>query len=198
VDDFIWGIMTTKSWTPYPIKAHLDLILLALEALTGVGSDGMLQVAESLGLQDLLGDRVTLWRLRQSSPLRKSKGGRKRLELDEARALVLVSCRLAQQHELAIRQAIAYLESCKNQKQAIHRSPVLAEYLERFSEFYIERIANSQTNSQTDSGTNPEVNPVTEITNYQNLALKLLVDLLFYSAPSGSKRLWLVLLEQDL
>ncbi len=174
--------MTIKLWQPYPIKAHLDLVLLALEALTGVGSDGMLQVAQSLGLQDLLGDRVTLWRLRQSSPLRKSKGGRKRLELDEARALVLVSCKLAQQHELAIRQAIAYLETCKNQKQAIHRSPVLAEYLERFTEFYLERIASETEQKQ----------------NYENLALKLLVDLLFYSAPTGSKRLWLVLLEQDL
>jgi Protein of unknown function (DUF3038) len=182
VDNFILAIMTTKPWQPYPIKAHLDLILLALEALTGVGSDGVLQVAHSLGLQDLLSDRVTLWRLRQSSPLRKSKGGRKRLELDEARALVLVSCQLALQHESAIRQAIAYLETCKNHKKALHRSPILAEYLERFSEFYVERIASEGI----------------EVQNYENLALKLLVDLLFYSAPSGAKRLWLVLLEQDL
>jgi hypothetical protein len=172
----------TSIWQPYPIKAHLDLVLLALEALTGVGSDGMLQVAESLGLKDLLGDRVTLWRLRQSSPLRKGKGGRKRLEVDEARALVLVSCKLARQHEAQIRQAIAYLETCKNQKQAIHRYPVLAEYLERFAEFYLERIVGETSQTQS----------------YENLALKLLVDLLFYSAPTGSKRLWLVLLEQDL
>ncbi|MCX5935105.1 MAG: DUF3038 domain-containing protein [Pseudanabaena sp. LacPavin_0818_WC45_MAG_42_6] len=34
------------------IKAHLDLVLLALESLTGLGSDEMLAVAEKLGIID--------------------------------------------------------------------------------------------------------------------------------------------------
>ncbi|MEO0410182.1 MAG: DUF3038 domain-containing protein, partial [Cyanobacteria bacterium P01_A01_bin.135] len=36
------------------IKAQLDLILLALEALTGLGSEAMLQAAEVLGLSQVL------------------------------------------------------------------------------------------------------------------------------------------------
>ncbi|MFN9856956.1 MAG: DUF3038 domain-containing protein, partial [Pseudanabaena sp.] len=51
------------------IKAHLDLVLLALEALTGLGSDEILAVAEKLGLEEILSDRITLWRLRQARPL---------------------------------------------------------------------------------------------------------------------------------
>ncbi|MDX1978136.1 MAG: DUF3038 domain-containing protein [Pseudanabaenaceae cyanobacterium bins.68] len=161
----------------YPPKAHLDLVLIALEAFTGAGSDQILAVAQSLGLAEVLGDRVTLWRLRQASPLRKGKGGRKKLDLDEARALVLISCRLAQQHHGQIRQAIAYLEDPKTLPAALYHHPLLAEYLERFQTYYRDRL-------QTESGQ-----------NWQNLALKLLIDLLFYGAPTGAKRLWLVLLE---
>ena len=77
------------------IKAHLDLILLALEALTGIGSEAMLNAAIELNLESVISDRVALWRLRQSNPQRKSSGGRKKLDVEEARALVLIICYLA-------------------------------------------------------------------------------------------------------
>jgi hypothetical protein len=54
------------------IKAQLDLVLLALEALAGIGSEAMLRTAAELNLADVVADRVSLWRLRQSSPLRKT------------------------------------------------------------------------------------------------------------------------------
>ncbi|MGI8933354.1 MAG: DUF3038 domain-containing protein, partial [Phormidesmis sp.] len=76
------------------IKAQLDLVLMAIEALTGMGSDAVLAAAQDLQLKQTLSDRVGLWRLRQSSPLRKGQG-RKKLDIDEARALVLVVCHLA-------------------------------------------------------------------------------------------------------
>lgn len=59
------------------IKAQLDLVLLALEALVGIGSEAVLQAAADLNLQDVVSDRVSLWRLRQSNPLRRGTGGRK-------------------------------------------------------------------------------------------------------------------------
>ncbi|NEQ26848.1 MAG: DUF3038 domain-containing protein, partial [Microcoleus sp. SIO2G3] len=68
------------------IKAQLDLVLLSLEALAGIGSEAMLQAAEDLNLTDRVGDRVALWRLRQSSPLRKGQG-RKRMDVEEALSL---------------------------------------------------------------------------------------------------------------
>jgi hypothetical protein len=73
------------------IKAQLDLVLLALESLAGIGSEAMLQAATELNLESVVADRVALWRLRQSSPLRKGQGGRKKLDIEEARALVLIA-----------------------------------------------------------------------------------------------------------
>ncbi|MHC5726748.1 MAG: DUF3038 domain-containing protein, partial [Nostoc sp.] len=53
------------------IKTQLDLVLLALETLTGIGSEAMLSAATDLNLESRVPDRVALWRLRQSNPLRK-------------------------------------------------------------------------------------------------------------------------------
>lgn len=164
----------------HSIKAQLDLVLLALEALTGLGSDAMLAAAESLKVSDLLSDRVNLWRLRQASPLRKGQG-RKKLDVDEARALVLVSCHLAASHRDPIRQAVARLETALTQGQAPHRAAQLGDYLDAFSNAYQDRMEGDQT-ATTD-----------ELTT---LGLKLLVDLLFYSGSGGSRKLWVALLDR--
>jgi hypothetical protein len=171
--------------TPTPrqlhsIKAQLDLVLLALEALTGLGSDAMLAAAEKLEVSDLLSDRVNLWRLRQASPLRKGQG-RKKLDVDEARALVLVICHLATQHRDSIRQAVARLEQAFAQGQAPHRAAQLGDYLDAFSNAYQDRMEGDPT-ATTD-----------ELTT---LGLKLLVDLLFYSGNGGQRKLWVALLDR--
>lgn len=160
------------------IKAHLDLVLLALEALTGVGSEGMLQVATQLQLSTILTDRITLWRLRQSSPLRKGKGGRKKLDIEEALALVRVSAQLASQSQAQIRKSVSSLEKCANQKIKPHTDPHLGDYLDRFHTLYTDRMQ-----------------PVKNQTyGIEELAIKLLVDLLFYSSKAGAKHLWISLL----
>ncbi|MEO0409443.1 MAG: DUF3038 domain-containing protein, partial [Cyanobacteria bacterium P01_A01_bin.135] len=162
------------------IKAQLDLILLALEALTGLGSEAMLQAAEVLGLSQVLGDRVTLWRLRQSSPLRKGQG-RKRLDVDEARSLVLVTCHIAAEHGELIRRAVALLEQLTAEGKPPHRTALLGDYIDKFSNLYQERMQSTER-------------VTTE--SLANLALKLMIDLLFYSSPAGAQRLWLALLER--
>ncbi|TVQ54737.1 MAG: DUF3038 domain-containing protein, partial [Spirulina sp. DLM2.Bin59] len=86
------------------MKTHLDLLLLALETLTGAGSEAMLKAAQDLGLMGVISDRVALWRLRQANPQRKSSGGRKKLDIEEARSLVLIICHLAQIHHSRIRR----------------------------------------------------------------------------------------------
>ena len=164
----------------HSIKAQLDLVLLALEALTGLGSDAMLAAANELGVSDLLSDRVNLWRLRQASPLRKGQG-RKKLDVDEARALVLVSCHLAIAHRDPIRQAVTRLEQALAQGQPPHRTAQLGDYLDAFSNAYQDRMEGDQT------ATTDEIN---------TLGLKLLIDLLFYSGFSGSRKLWVALLER--
>lgn len=162
------------------IKAQLDLVLLALEALVGLGSDAMLAAAKGLGVEELLGDRVSLWRLRQASPLRKGQG-RKKLDVEEARALVLVCCHLAHQHQRSIRQAVSLLEAALEQQQQPHRVGQLGDYLDTFSNTYQERMEGDET------ATADELSA---------LALKLLIDLMFYSSLGGERRLWLSLLDR--
>ncbi len=162
------------------IKAQLDLVLLALEMLTQISSEAMLQAATELNLSDLLADRVALWRLRQSSPLRRGQG-RKRMDVEEARALVLIVHHLAKQHQELIRRAVALLEQLSEQNRAPHEAALLGDYLDDFSNAYEERMEATATPAQL-----------------SHLALKLLIDLLFYSAPSGSRRLWMALLDRSL
>lgn len=162
------------------IKAQLDLVLLALEALAGIGSEAMLRTAAELNLADVVADRVSLWRLRQSSPLRKGQG-RKRLDVEEARSLVLIACRLANQHQELIRRAVGLLEQLAEQNREPHQAALLGDYLDNFSNAYQERMEDGENT------------PPDQLTH---LALKLLIDLLFYSAPNGSRRLWMALLDR--
>lgn len=163
------------------IKAHLDLLLLALEAIADLGSEAMLEAAETLGLDTVITDRVSLWRLRQSSPLRKSSGGRKKLDVEEARSLVLMSCHLAQTHRQVIREAVDRLERLTAQRKPPHSAAILGDYLDRFCNFYQERMVDDDA-------------AIAELTE---LALKLLIDLVFYSGSGGSRRLWLALLDRS-
>lgn len=164
------------------IKTQIDLVLLALESLAGIGSEAMLQAASALNLESKIPDRVTLWRLRQSNPLRKGEGGRKKLDVEEARSLVLISCYLAKQHQELIRRAIDLLEQVAQNDSEPHRTAMLGDYLDAFNNLYLERMEDDR-NVSTDKLT--------------QLAFKLLVDLLFYSSPGGHRRLWLALLDRS-
>jgi hypothetical protein len=164
------------------IKTQLDLVLLGLEALAGIGSEEMLQAAADLNLESMVSDRVGLWRLRQSNPMRKSSGGRKKLDVEEARSLVFMICYLARQHQELIRRAVALLEQMAEQNSEPHRVALLGDYLDTFSNTYQERM---------EQGENISPDWLTQ------LALKLLIDLLFYSSPNGHRRLWLALLERS-
>ncbi|MBK1990326.1 DUF3038 domain-containing protein [Sphaerospermopsis aphanizomenoides BCCUSP55] len=164
------------------IKTQLDLVLLALETLTGLGSEAMLAAAISLNLETKVPDRVALWRLRQSNPIRKGQGGRKKLDVEEARSLVLITCYLAKQHQELIRRAVGLLEQIAVKKQEPHQNSLLGDYIDAFCNTYQERMEEDETIS-TDLLT--------------NLALKLMVDLLFYSSPAGHRRLWLALIDRS-
>ncbi|WP_414528607.1 DUF3038 domain-containing protein [Nodularia chucula] len=164
------------------IKTQLDLVLLVLETLTGIGSEAMLSAATDLNLESRVPDRVALWRLRQSNPLRKGQGGRKKLDVEEARSLVLITCYLAKQHQELIRRAVGLLEQMAENKREPHQSALLGDYIDAFCNTYQERMEEDDQIT-TDLLT--------------HLALKLLVDLLFYSAPGGHRRLWLALIDSS-
>lgn len=162
------------------IKTQLDLTLLALETLTGIGSEAMLSAAVSLNLESKIPDRVALWRLRQSNPLRKGQGGRKKLDVEEARSLVLIICYLAKQHQELIRRDVGLLEQVTANNQKPHQTSLLGDYIDGFCNTYQERMEEEVT---------------TSIDLLTKLALKLLINLLFYSAAGGHRRLWLALID---
>lgn len=176
-----WHLAVSANPTPdqlRSIKGQLDLVLLALETLVGIGSEAILDQAKSLGLDTLLSDRVNLWRLRQSSPLRKGQG-RKKLDVDEARALVLITSQLAGHHRSLIHQAVTALEKATANGTPPYRVAILGDYLDRFSNTYADRME-------------VEVQPHL----LEKIAFQLLIDLLFYSGGSGPQRLWQTLLER--
>ena len=160
------------------IKTRLDIILLALESLVGIGSEEMLEAAAELNLQDVVGDRIGLWRLRQSNPLRKSSGGRKKLDVEEARSLVLIICYLAKKHQELIRRAVSLLEQMTEQNKPPHHASLLGDYLDKFCNTYRERMLAKEKTTDF----------------LEHLAFKLLIDLLFYSSQGGHRRLWLALI----
>jgi hypothetical protein len=165
------------------MKTQLDLVLLGLEAITKLGSEAMLQAAKELGLDSVIADRVSLWRLRQSNPQRKSSGGRKKLDIEEGRALVLVACHLAKQEQKNIRAAVGVLEDTWQRDRLPQQEPLLADYIDRFVELYQDRMEDVPTFP-------PE--------QLAKAACKLLVDLLFYSGPKGHQHLWSSLLQRSL
>ena len=157
------------------IKCHLDLVLLALEAIANISSEAIIGAARDLNLESVICDRITLWRLRSSNPRRKSPGGRKKIDVEEARSLVLIICYLANQHQELLRRGVSLLEQAIEQNKQPYQTALLGNYLDKFINYYHERIAEPQHIS-------PEF--------LSNLAYKLLIDLLFYSGQNGHHLLW--------
>ncbi|MDJ0572572.1 MAG: DUF3038 domain-containing protein [Pleurocapsa sp. MO_192.B19] len=162
------------------IKSHLDLVLLALEAIANISSEAILEAAKDLNLESVVGDRITLWRLRASNPQRKSSRGRKKLDVEEARSLVLIICYLANQHQELLRRAVSLLEQATEQNQAPHQTALLGDYLDKFINYYQERISNFSDISTVSSS---------------KLAWKLLIDILFYSGQNGHRLLWIAIFD---
>ncbi|MEN9202874.1 MAG: DUF3038 domain-containing protein [Thermostichus sp. DG_1_6_bins_120] len=163
------------------IKAHLDLLLLGLESLSGESSEAVLAAAQALNLQDRIADRVALWRLRNANPLRRSSGGRKKVDIEEARALVLVIGHLAAQQQARIRSTLEQLEAAVEQERNPFRQPLVGDYLDEFLSHYRSRMVDGDVRDE---------NSITE------LALRILIELMFYSSPRGTQRLWTALLNR--
>ncbi len=156
------------------IKSHLNLILLALEAIAEINSEAILQAAQDLNLDSVISDRLTWWRLNSPNPPVKSSEDTKKLDVEVAKSLVLIICYLASQHQELLRRGVSLLEQATEQNKAPDQTTLLGNYLERFINYYHERISDSQNiAAQT-------LSP---------LAWKLLIALLFYSGQNGHRLL---------
>lgn len=163
------------------MKSQLEENFLALEALAGVDEQAILTAATQLDMQPTMLERVALWQRQQRLSENAGLAETEKINVEDLRSLVLIICQLAKQHQELIRRAVALLEQLTEEQREIHTSSLLADYINTFSKLYSEDKKHQITST-------PE--------NLTQLALKKIMDLLFYSTSSGHQRLWFSLLEK--
>jgi Protein of unknown function (DUF3038) len=172
---------------PRRARLHLDLLLLAIEALDLGGSEALLVVAKDLQLQEIIKNRVTLWQLRSSNPLRRSSSQRRSLTLTEAKALVILICHLARRLTVLIRQLMLAYDKLSEKQLSPEHHYRLADYLERFRAHFRARM-NPKRAAVMTYNTNEKLD---------QLALNLLGQLLFCTGTAGPQRLWISLFDGE-
>lgn len=160
------------------IRQDIDFLLLAIEALDLSGSEAMLMSARELGLEDLLGSRVELWRLRATNPMRRA-AKRDPLTIDEAKALVAVIADLARRLTLLIRQLLMARDVLNRRQLPYDHHFRLDDYINRFRTHFRARM-------------NPRRAAVVAYDDDRLavLAVELLERLLFCTGTAGAERLW--------
>jgi hypothetical protein len=164
---------------PRRTRQQIDLLLLAIEALDLGGSEAILWASKELGLQEIIKNRVLVWRLRATNPLRRNSQ-RRPLSVAEAKAMVLIICHLTKQLTAIIRQLLLAYEQLTEKQLSFDHSPRLTSYLERFRAHFRARM-------------NPKRAAVIAINDDEKLdqlALSLLGQLLFCTGTAGTQRLW--------
>jgi hypothetical protein len=165
---------------------QIDLLLLAIEALNLAGSEEMLAVANDFELRGILKNRVTLWRMRSTNPLRRYSQ-RRPLTLIEAKALVVVTCYLARRLTVLIRQLLLAYQQLSEKGLSPEHHFRLSEYLERFRSHFRSRM-NPRRAAVMAYNSDEKLN---------ELALDLLGQLLFCTGTSGVQRLWISLFDGE-
>ncbi len=183
------GLMTMplrSDSCPRRTRQQLDLILLAIEALDLGGSEAILYVAQELDLQAVLKNRVNLWQLRSTNPLRRYTQ-RRPLTQEEAKTLVVIICYIARRLTVVIRQLLLAEQQLREKGLPLDQNFRLDDYLTRFRVHFRQRM-------------NPRRTAVSAYSSNEKLdllALSLLRQLLFCTGTSGSQRLWTSLFDGE-
>lgn len=171
---------------PRRARLQVDLILLAIEALELGGSESFLAVAQEMELEEIVKNRVNLWRLRCTNPLRRSHT-RRPLSLVEAKALVVIACFLARRLTVRIRQLLLAYQQMREKQIPLEQNLALSNYLERFRAHFRSRM-------------NPRRSGVVAYNSaakLDELALQLLAQLLFCTGTAGMQRYWISLFDGE-
>ena len=171
---------------PSRSRQQIDLILLAIEALELGGSEAMLRMSKELELQDIIKNRVVLWRLRCTNPLRRAHT-RRGLTLEEGKALVVIASYLARRMTVLIRQLLLAYQQLNEKQMPLEQHFRLSEYLERFRAHFRSRM-NPRRAKVSVYNTDEKLN---------ELALSLLSQLLFCTGTSGMQRFWTSLFDGE-
>lgn len=171
---------------PPRTRQQIDLILLAIEALELGGSETMLFAAHELELQDIIKNRVVLWRLRCTNPLRRSHT-RRPMEIAEAKALVIIAAHMARRMTVLIRQMLLAYQQLSEKQLPLENHFRLSEYLERFRAHFRSRM-NPRRAKVAIYNSDEKLN---------ELAISLLSQLLFCTGTSGMQRFWTSLFDGE-
>lgn len=172
---------------PRRARQQIDLILLAIEALDLGGSEALLSVAKEMELQGIVKNRVALWRLRGTNPLRRNSQ-RRPLSLKEGKALVLIACHLARRLTVVIRQLLLAYQQLSDRQLSLEHHFRLSEYLERFRAHFRSRM-NPKRAGVIAYSTDEKLN---------ELAITLLKQLLFCTGTAGTQRFWSSLFDGEI
>jgi hypothetical protein len=171
---------------PRRARIQIDLMLLAIEALDLSGSEAILMMVSELELQPVIKNRVSLWRLRSTNPLRRYSQ-RRPLTLTEGKALVVVGSQLARRLTVLIRQLLLAYQQLEEKQLSLEHHFRLYEYLERFRAHFRSRM-------------NPRRAAVAAYNSDERLdelALDLLAKLLLCTGTYGMQRFWVSLFDGE-
>ncbi|MDF5721750.1 MAG: DUF3038 domain-containing protein [Rhizonema sp. PD37] len=171
---------------PRRSRLQIDLILLAIEALDIGGSEAILTFAEELDLKGIIKNRVNLWRMRSTNPMRRANI-RRPLSITEAKALVVIACYIARRLTVTIRQLLIICQQLDEKQIPLEQNLRLSNYLERFRAHFKSRM-------------NPRRSGVLALTSDEKLdelAINLLGKLLFCTGTTGMQRFWISLFDGE-
>ncbi|HLP88446.1 MAG TPA: DUF3038 domain-containing protein [Nostocaceae cyanobacterium] len=171
---------------PRRTKVQIDLILLAIEALELNGSEAILAFAEELDLKGIIKNRVNLWRIRASNPMRRAHV-RRPLSVLEAKALVVIACYIARRLTVVIRQLLMIYQQMYDKQIPPEQNLRLANYLERFRAHFKSRM-NARRSGLLALHSDEKLD---------ELAINLLGQLLFCTGTAGMQRFWISLFDGE-
>ncbi|WP_035985433.1 DUF3038 domain-containing protein [Leptolyngbya sp. KIOST-1] len=164
---------------PRRARIHLDLLLLAIEALDLGGGEAMLAISRELALEGLVKGRVHLWLLRGTNPMRRYSQ-RRPLQIEEAKALVIIICTLTRRLTVLVRQLLVGYQQLNDKQLSPQHHFRLADYLSRFRSHFRARM-NPRRAGVIAYSTDEKLD---------QLAIQLLQQLLLCSGVLGPQRLW--------
>jgi len=171
---------------PRRTRLQIDLMLLAIEALELGGSEAILAFAQELDLKGIIKDRVNLWRIRASNPLRRAYI-RRPLSILEAKALVIITCYIARRLTVVIRQLLTIYQQMYEKQIPLEQNLRLGNYLERFRTHFKSRM-NSRRSGILGLNCDEKID---------DLAIDLLGKLLFCTGTAGMQRFWISLFDGE-
>ncbi|ACK68256.1 conserved hypothetical protein [Rippkaea orientalis PCC 8801] len=169
------------------LQQQIDLLLLTIEALELGASEYMLETIEKLHFQEIIKNRIALWRLRSTNPWRRSYT-RDTLTLTQAKALVIIASYRAKPLAVQIRQLLLAEQQMRQKGLPVNCHFLLAEYLDQFCAHFQSRMNPRRAKVAVYLSSTEQLH---------ELALSLLKQLLFCTGTAGMQRFWISLFDGE-